>query len=72
MAKQARLQGTVILNAMISKEGTIQDLKVASGPALLIQAAIEAVQQWVYKPYLLNTEPVEVSTEIEVNFKLSQ
>jgi len=72
LAKQARLQGTVILNAMISKEGTIQDLKVASGPALLIQAAIEAVKQWTYKPYLLNGEPVEVQTEIEVHFTLSQ
>jgi protein TonB len=72
LAKQARIQGRVLLSAMISKEGTIQDLKVTSGHALLIQAAIEAVRQWKYKPYLLNGEPVEVSTEIEVNFMLSQ
>jgi protein TonB len=72
LAKQARIQGKVVLNAMISKEGTIQNLTVASGHALLIQAALDAVKRWTYRPYLLNGEPVEVSTEIEVNFTLSQ
>jgi protein TonB len=72
LAKQARIQGTVILSAMISKEGTIQNLTVTSGHALLIQAALDAVKQWTYKPYLLNGEPVEVSTEIEVHFTLNQ
>jgi protein TonB len=72
LAKQARIQGKVILSAVISKDGTIQDLKVTSGHALLIQAALDAVRQWVYQPTLLNGEAVEVSTEIEVNFTLSQ
>lgn len=72
LAKQARIQGKVILNAVISKDGTIQDLRVASGHALLIQAALDAVRRWVYRPTLLNGEPVEVTTEIEVNFTLSQ
>jgi protein TonB len=72
LAKQARIQGTVILSAVISKDGTIQDLKVVSGHALLIQAALDAVKQWVYQPTQLNNEPVEVSTEIEVHFTLSQ
>ncbi len=72
LAKQARIQGHVMLQAVISKEGTIQDLKVASGHPLLVQAALDAVKQWVYRPTMLNGEPVEVSTEIDVNFTLSQ
>lgn len=72
LAKQARIQGKVILSAVISKDGTIQNLTVQSGHALLIQAALDAVRQWIYRPTLLNGEPVEVSTEIEVNFTLSQ
>jgi protein TonB len=72
LAKQARIQGTVILDAIIAKDGTIQNLTVKSGHALLIQAALDAVKQWIYQPTLLNTEPVEVSTEIEVHFTLSQ
>jgi protein TonB len=72
LAKQARIQGRVVLDAVISKDGSIQNLTVKSGHALLIQAALDAVKQWVYKPTLLNGEPVEVSTEIEVNFTLSQ
>ncbi len=58
--------------ATIAKDGTIQDLKVVSGPPLLIPAAMEAVKQWRYKPTLLNDEPVEVLTTIDVNFTLSQ
>ena len=72
LAKQARISGHVILNAIISKDGTISDLKVASGHPLLVPAALEAVKQWVYAPTLLNGEPVEVVTQIDVNFTLSQ
>ena len=72
LAKQARISGVVHLAAIISKDGTIQDLKVISGHPLLIPAALEAVKQWVYQPTLLNGEPVEVSTQIDVNFTLSQ
>jgi protein TonB len=71
LAKMARQQGTVKMEATISKEGTIEDLKVVSGPPLLIPAALEAVKQWRYKPTLLNGEPVEVLTTIDVNFSLS-
>ena len=72
LAKQARISGIVHLAAVISKDGTIQDLKVIGGHPLLIPAALEAVKQWVYQPTLLNGEPVEVSTQIDVNFTLSQ
>jgi protein TonB len=72
LAKAARVQGVVKFEAKISKEGTIQDLKLVSGPPLLVQAALQAVQQWVYKPTLLNGEAVEVLTTIDVNFTLSQ
>jgi protein TonB len=65
-----RLEGTVVLQAMISKSGTIENLRVVSGPALLQQAALDAVQQWRYRPYLLNGQPVEVETTINVEFKL--
>ena len=71
LAKSARIQGTVRFEASISKEGTIENLHVVSGPPLLVQAAMEAVKQWVYKPTLLNGEPVEVLTTIDVNFTLS-
>ena len=62
----------VRLNAIIGKDGTIQNLQVASGHPLLVPSALEAVKQWVYKPTLLNGEPVEVITQIDVNFTLSQ
>jgi protein TonB len=67
---QARVQGTVVLQAVIAKDGTVQDLRVVSGHPLLVQAALEAVQLWRYKPYLLNDQPVEVDTQINVNFTL--
>ena len=70
LARQARIQGTVKLHAIISKEGTIQQLEVVSGPPLLIQAALDAVKQWRYKPTLLSDEPVEVDTYIDVIFTL--
>src|SRR5947209_13798366 len=72
LAKQARIQGTVKLSANISKDGTIQHLEVISGHPLLVPSALEAVKQWVYQPTLLNGEPVEVQTQIDVNFTLSQ
>jgi protein TonB len=71
LAKMARQQGTVKFEAMISKEGTIEDLKLISGPPLLVQAAMDAVKQWRYKPTILNGEPTEVQTTIDVNFSLS-
>jgi protein TonB len=70
IAKAARVQGTVVLQAMISKQGTIQDLRVVSGPAMLQGAAMDAVKTWRYRPYLLNNEPVEVETTINVIFTL--
>ncbi|WP_254062242.1 energy transducer TonB [Acidobacterium sp. S8] len=69
-AKEAHIQGTVIFDATISREGHIQSLRVLSGPLMLQQAALDAVRQWVYKPYLLNGEPVEVDTEAYVIFSL--
>src|SRR6266849_4596396 len=72
LAKQARIQGTVRFTAIIGKDGTIQNLQLVSGHPLLVPGATEAVKQWVYKPTLLNGEPVEVITQIDVNFTLSQ
>jgi protein TonB len=71
LARQARIQGSVVLQAEISKDGTIQNLHLISGHPMLAPAAIEAVKQWRYKPYFLNGEPVEVETQITVNFSLS-
>lgn len=70
MAKVAHIQGDVILAATISKSGTIENLHQVSGHPILVQAAMEAVKQWRYKPYLLNGEPVEVETTIKVSFKM--
>jgi protein TonB len=72
LAKQARIQGTVRFTAIIGKDGTIQNLTLISGHPLLVQSATEAVKQWRYKPTLLNGEPVEVVTQIDVNFTLNQ
>jgi protein TonB len=71
LARQARVQGAVELRAVISKAGTIENLVVVRGHPMLSAAAIEAVRQWRYRPYLLNNEPIEVETEITVNFVLS-
>jgi periplasmic protein TonB len=71
LARQARIQGTVVLRAVIAKDGSIENLTLVSGHPMLAPAAIEAVKQWRYKPYLLNGEPVEVDTEVLVNFTLS-
>lgn len=65
-------QGIVMLAAIISRSGTIENLRVVSGPAMLQQAALDAVSSWHYKPYLLNGEPVDVETTINVVFKLDE
>jgi protein TonB len=71
IAKQARVQGTVVLAATISKSGTIDNLRVVSGHPMLTQSALQAVRQWRYQPTYLNGEPVEVETTINVNFSLT-
>jgi len=71
IAAQARIQGTVVLQAVIAQDGTVQDLRVLSGHPLLVVAAVDAVKLWRYKPYLLNDQPVEVDTQINVNFTLA-
>jgi protein TonB len=71
LARQARIQGAVVLQAQISKDGNIENLQLVSGHPMLAPAAIEAVKQWKYKPYLLNGEPVEVETQVVVNFTLA-
>jgi periplasmic protein TonB len=71
LARQARIQGSVLLRAIISRTGTIENLNVISGHPMLVGAAIEAVRQWRYRPYILNDEPVEVETQVTVNFSLS-
>src|ERR1035438_7875246 len=70
-ARTARVEGTVVLHASISKAGTITNLSAISGPTMLRQAAVDAVKTWRYKPYLLNNEPVEVETTVNVVFVLS-
>jgi periplasmic protein TonB len=70
IARTARVSGTVILHAIIAKDGTIQELQYISGPALLMRAAMDAVHEWRYKPTQLNGEPVEVDTTIQVVFTL--
>ena len=72
LARLARIEGDVLFEAVISKEGTIEELKVLAGPPLLRKAAFDAVRRWRYQPTLLNGEPVEVLTEITVNFRLSE
>ena len=71
LARQVRVQGRVVLRAMISREGAIENLQVLSGHPMLVQAAVDAVRQWRYRPYVLNGEPVEVETQVTVNFVLS-
>jgi periplasmic protein TonB len=71
LALAARINGVVMLKAVISREGNIQELQVVSGHPILVPAALEAVKQWRYRPYLLNGEPVEVETNIMVTFQIS-
>src|SRR5205814_2323555 len=72
IAISTRTQGAVVLAAVIDRNGTIEKLRVVSGHPMLLRAAIDAVSQWRYRPYLLNGEPVEVETQITVNFVLGQ
>jgi TonB family protein len=69
-ARKARVQGTVVMKAVIGKDGGIASLEVLSGPTPLVDAAVNAVKQWKYRPYLLQGQPVEVETQITVNFQL--
>jgi TonB family protein len=69
-AKKARIQGTVVLDAVIGKDGNVQNLRVLSGPNELQQSALDAVRQWTYKPYLLNGDPIEVKTTVNVVYSL--
>jgi|ERR1035441_9152498 protein TonB len=71
LARQMKVQGVVSLQALISREGTIQELQILSGPGILAAAAREAVKQWHFKPYLLNGQPVETQARITVNFTIS-
>ncbi len=70
LAKSARIQGSVVLHAVIGKDGKVQGVQVISGHPMLASAAVNAVKQWKYKPYVLNGQPVEIDTNITVNFKL--
>jgi periplasmic protein TonB len=72
LARQTRISGTVRLHAIIGKDGSVQQLTLESGHPLLVQAALDAVRQWRYEPTLLNGEPVEVDTTIDVIFSLNQ
>ena len=71
LARSVRVQGSVVLIAVISKAGTIDNLRAISGHPMLVPAAIDAVSQWRYRPYILNSEPIEVETQITVNFLLN-
>jgi protein TonB len=70
IAKTAHVSGTVVLHAIISKDGSIQELQYVSGPPLLMKSAMDAVKEWKYKPTMLNGDPVEVDTTIDVVFTL--
>jgi protein TonB len=71
LARAARVEGPVVMAALISKDGTIENLRVVTGRPMLIRSAVEAVSKWRYRPYILNSEPVEVETQITVNFLLA-
>ena len=71
IAKTARIQGTVILHALIGKDGQVKNLQLVSGHPMLAKAALDAVRQWKYKPYSLNGQPTEIETEVTVNFTLN-
>jgi TonB family protein len=69
-AKKARIQGKVVIDAVIGTDGTVENLRVLSGPKELQQSALDAVRQWTYKPYLLNGDPIEVETTVNIVYKL--
>ncbi len=70
LARTAHIQGSVVVDALISKAGTMENVHAISGHPMLVPAAIDAVSQWRYRPYILNSEPIEVETQITVNFYL--
>ncbi len=72
LARNARVEGTVVLRAIITKEGKVDDLRVLSGPPMLQEAALDSVTTWRYRPYLLNGVPVTVETEVNVVFTLKR
>jgi protein TonB len=71
LARAARIQGTVVLRAIVSRAGTIENLQTISGHPMLVGAAVDAVRRWRYRPYILNGDPAEVETQVTVNFSLS-
>jgi protein TonB len=71
LAIQTRTEGSVVLAAVIGRQGSIEQVQVLSGHPMLVRAAIDAVRQWQYRPYVLNGEPVEVNTQVTVNFVLA-
>ncbi len=71
LARQMKVQGSVILQALIGRDGLIQDLKIVTGPPILAKAALEAVKQWHFKPHYEGTQPVETQAKITVNFTIS-
>ena len=72
IAREAHTQGTVVIQATISRSGVIENPHVVSGPVMLRQSALDAVKNWRYKPYMLDGGPVEVDTTVNVNFTLGQ
>jgi protein TonB len=70
IAKNAGIQGSVVLRALINRQGKIEQVNVINGHPMLVKAAIDAVSQWLYRPYYLNGEPIEVETQVTVNFVL--
>jgi TonB family protein len=70
-AKKARIQGSVVIAATINTEGAIRELRVVSGPPELVDAAVDVVRQWRYKPYFLMGRPIEVDTQVRINFILN-
>jgi protein TonB len=72
LAKQTHLQGSVVIDAIIDEHGQIMEVKVISGPPLLIQAAMDAVRKWRYEPTYLNEEPVPVQLNVTVTFRLNE
>jgi protein TonB len=72
LARSARIQGPVVVTALISRSGTMENVTAVSGHPMLVQAAVQAVSQWRYRPYILNGEAIEVETQITVNFVLGQ
>ena len=71
-ARAAHVEGTVVVHTIIAKDATVESAEVVSGPALLQGSAVDAIKEWVYRPYLVNGEPVRVDTKVVVNFRLNR